>query len=489
MARFTLLLVLIVALAVASAFRRKKRPGKGTTSEGTTKKAQTSKPNILFIVADDLGWNDVGWHNPDVITPNLDKLAGDGVILNQSYYNPICTPSRSSFMTGFYPYHIGTQHSVFFHMKPQGVPLKYTFLPEKLREQGYATHMVGKWHLGFCDWKYTPTRRGFDSFYGYYEAEEDYYTHSWGEGPVNGTDLRDNEDVVTDKGGQYGPYFFTDQVVEKIGDHPNDQPLFMYVPFQNVHRPLQVPDKYKDMYPDETGDRKTLLGMVSALDEAVGRIVEAMEEAKLWNNTLLIFSTDNGGWPENAGNNYPLKGGKFTLWEGGTRGVAFVHGNMVEETGYTNDKMIHAVDWYPTILAAAGGTPDDGIAIDGVNQLDVILRDGPAVRDEFVYNIDEEIPCLKQGAIRVGDYKLIDGYVGKDDNGRPEVGTWLFDLKADPTETNNLATTMPTKLGEMRERLEDYKTTMVPAINPPRDRNSLPIYWEWAWSPGWCEAE
>ncbi|XP_078610510.1 arylsulfatase B-like [Branchiostoma floridae x Branchiostoma japonicum] len=474
MARFTLLLVLIAALTEASAFFfNRERPG---------------KPNILFIVADDLGWNDVGWHNPDVITPNLDQLAKDGVILDQSYYNPICTPSRSSFMTGFYPYHIGTQHSDFFHMKPQGVPTKYTFLPEKLREQGYATHMVGKWHLGFCNWNYTPTRRGFDSFYGYYGAEENYYTHSWpGEGPVNGIDLRDNEEVVTDKGGQYGPYFFTDRVVDKIENHPTEQPLFMYLPFQNVHRPLDVPDKYRDMYPDENGDRKTLLGMVSALDDNVGRIVEAMKDAGLWDNTLLIFSTDNGGWPENAGNNDPFKGGKFTLWEGGTRGVAFVHGNMLEKTGYTNNEMIHAVDWFPTILAAAGGTPGRGI--DGMNQLDTILKGEKSPRDEFVYNIDEEIPSLKQGAIRVGDYKLIDGYVGKDDNGRPEVGTWLFNLKEDPTETTNLAASMPTKLKEMQARLEDYKLSMVPAINPRRNPRSLPIYWDGAWSPGWCQAE
>ncbi|XP_035694671.1 arylsulfatase B-like [Branchiostoma floridae] len=364
MARFTLLLVLIVALAVASAFRRKKRPGKGTTSEGTTKKAQTSKPNILFIVADDLGWNDVGWHNPDVKTPNLDKLAGDGVILDNSYYNPICTPSRSSFMTGKYPYHLGTQHLVFFHMRPQGVPLEHKFLPEKLQDLGYATHMVGKWHLGFCDKKYTPTYRGFDSFYGFYEAEETYYNHSWGADPENGPwiDLRDNEEVVRNMTDEYGPDFFTTQDVKNIGDHPKDQPLFMYVPFQHVHRPLEeVPETaYRNMYRDETDNRTKLLrDMVTAMDLNVGRIVDAMKGAGLWDNTLLIFSTDNGGWPDQGGSNYPYKGGKFTLWEGGTKGVAFVHGNMLVETGYTNNEMIHAVDWFPTIVAAAGGNTDD----------------------------------------------------------------------------------------------------------------------------------
>ncbi|XP_035694672.1 arylsulfatase B-like [Branchiostoma floridae] len=352
-----------------------------------------------------------------------------------------------------------------------------------------------KWHLGFCNWNFTPTYRGFDSFYGYYNGAEDYYTHV----VANGLDLRDNKDVVKTKSGQYGTYFFTDRVVDIVEKHPADTPLFMYLPYQNVHQPLQVPKRFEDMYASvQDENRRKLLGMVSALDEAVDNVTMAMKKAGLWDDTLVIFTTDNGGWISASGNNYPLRGGKVTLWEGGTRGVAFAHGKMLQKTGYTNNEMIHAVDWFPTILAAAGGTADE--AIDGVSQLDTIMSGQSSPRTEFVYNIDDEFPT-KQGAIRVGDYKLIEGYAGKPDgwilppnlagsqpdsgdpvigtwlfnlkgethslsagqlgprhrdvalqpesqldSGDPVIGTWLFNLKDDPTEHHNLADSMPDKL-------------------------------------------
>eukprot|EP00058_Branchiostoma_floridae_P019574 XP_002605064.1 hypothetical protein BRAFLDRAFT_124136 [Branchiostoma floridae] len=480
------LLFLTAALATAAA-----QPG----SKNAT------KPNILFIVADDLGWNDVGWHNPDVKTPVLDQLANEGVILNQCYVNYVCTPSRTAFMTGYFPYHVGSQHTVFFPQQAQGIPSKFPFLPEKLKQLGYATHMVGK----------------------------------------------DDKDVVKTRSGQYGTYFFTDRVVDIVEKHPADTPLFMYLPYQNVHQPLQVPQRFEDMYASvQDENRRKLLGMVSALDEAVGNVTMAMKKAGLWDNTLVIFTTDNGGWISASGNNYPLRGGKVTLWEGGTRGVAFAHGKMLQKTGYTNNEMIHAVDWFPTILAAAGGTADE--AIDGVSQLDTIMSGQPSPRTEFVYNIDDEFPT-KQGAIRVGDYKLIEGYAGKPDgwilppnltgsqldsgdpvigtwlfnlkvsgdpvigtwlfnlkagqrrprhrdlalqpesqpdSGDPVIGTWLFNLKDDPTEHHNLADSMPDKLREMQAKLAEYRKSLVPAIFPAPDPKSNPDNWGGAWSPGWC---
>ncbi|XP_066274888.1 arylsulfatase B-like [Branchiostoma lanceolatum] len=473
------LLFLAGALAVVSA-----QPGR----------ENATKPHILFIVADDLGWNDVGWHNPDVKTPVLDQLAHEGVILNQSYVNYVCTPSRTAFMTGYFPYRVGSQHLVFFPQQAQAIPSNFTFLPEKLKELGYATHMVGKWHLGFCNWKYTPTYRGFDSFYGYYNADEDYYTHV----VAGGLDLRDDKEVVNTKNGQYGTYFFADRMVDIIEKHPADTPLFLYLPFQNVHEPLEVPKRFENIYMNvQNENRRKLLGMVSALDEAIGNVTKAMKTAGLWDNTLVIFTTDNGGWIVASGNNYPLRGGKVTLWEGGTRGVAFAHGKMLQKTGYTNNEMIHAVDWFPTILAAAGGTAD--AAMDGVSQLDTILSGQPSPRTEFVYNIDDVFPT-KQGAIRVGDYKLIEGTAGRPDgwirpdnltdsqldSGDPTTGTWLFNLKDDPTEHHNLADTMPDKLKEMQAKLEQYRGSLVPAINPLPDPKSNPKNWGGAWSPGWC---
>ncbi|KAL5008803.1 hypothetical protein ScPMuIL_014384 [Solemya velum] len=139
-----------------------------------------SRPHILFIVADDLGWNDVSWHNPQMITPNLEKLAKNGVILNSSYVQPVCSPSRNCFMSGYYPFHTGLQHAVIHNWQANYLPGNLTTLPQKMKDLGYSTHMIGKWHLGFCDWKYTPTFRGFDSFLGFYSGAEDYYTHMQG---------------------------------------------------------------------------------------------------------------------------------------------------------------------------------------------------------------------------------------------------------------------------------------------------------------------
>ncbi|XP_066304132.1 arylsulfatase B-like [Branchiostoma lanceolatum] len=458
-----------------------------------------AKPHIVFIVADDLGWNDVGWHNPDVKTPVLDQLAHEGVILNQSYVNYVCTPSRTSFMTGYFPYHVGSQHLVFRPDQPSAIPSNFTFLPEKLKELGYATHMVGKWHLGFCNWKFTPTYRGFDSYYGYYSGAEDYYTHYRSIGSEGGIDLHENKDAVTNQNGTYSTYLFAQRAADIVNQHDPNSPLFLYLPFQNVHAPLQVPKRFEDMYANvEDENRRKYLGMVSALDEAVGNVTMAMQKRGLWDNTLVIFTTDNGGMIIRSGNNYPLRGGKTTLWEGGTRGVAFAHGKMLQKTGYTNDEMIHAVDWFPTILAAAGGTADPGM--DGLSQLDTIISGHPSPRTEFVYNIDDILPTV-QGAIRVGDYKLIEGFAGIPDGwypppnmtGSPEpnsmnpiIGTWLFNLKDDPTEHHNLADTMPDKLKEMQAKLEDYRKTLAPAIHPKADPKSDPKNWGGAWSPGWC---
>ncbi|KAI8515755.1 hypothetical protein Bbelb_065680 [Branchiostoma belcheri] len=180
--------LLFVAASVVSAFFSAIPGSKNTT-----------QPHIVFIVADDLGWNDVGWHNPDVKTPVLDQLAHDGVILNQTYVNYVCTPSRTAFMTGYFPYHVGMQHMAMLPAQPSAVPSHFPFLPEKLKELGYATHVVGKWHLGFCNWNYTPTYRGFDSFYGFYNGQDDYYKHT----VQGGLDLRDDKEVVKTKDGEY----------------------------------------------------------------------------------------------------------------------------------------------------------------------------------------------------------------------------------------------------------------------------------------------
>ncbi|XP_052786414.1 arylsulfatase B-like [Mya arenaria] len=455
--------------------------------------AAAKPPHIIFIVADDLGWNDVGWHNDKMFTPNLDKMASRGVILDSSYVQPVCTPSRNCFMTGYYPFHTGLQHMVILPNQASYLPANFTTLPQKLKQLGYTTHMVGKWHLGFCDWKYTPTYRGFDSFMGYYNGAEDYYTHVI----MDGYDFRFNKSVHYPQEGEYSANVIAARAEEILDSvDPEKDQLYLYLPFQSVHAPLQVPQQYEDMYANiSTKSRRTYCGMVSALDEAVGNITSALRDRGFMDNAIIVFTTDNGGPTYTASNNLPLRGAKTTLWEGGTRGAAFVYSeNLLEKTGYTNNEMIHAVDWFPTLLTLAGGEPDAGM--DGVNQWPTVSSGAPSARSEFVYNIDD---IDKNAAIRVGQYKLIEGSPGHYNGWTPLpplvasdmvnasfAKHQLFDLQADPTEHHDIASDHPDVVSKLLDRLSFYKATMVPSNFPLPDPASDPKHFGGNWSPGWC---
>ncbi|KAK7476922.1 hypothetical protein BaRGS_00031861 [Batillaria attramentaria] len=440
----------------------------------------SSPPHIIFVVADDLGWNDVGWHNPAMITPNLNRFARNGVILNSSYVQYYCSPSRNAFMTGYFPYHTGLQHGVIMGGEPRYVPSNFTMLPQLLKKVGYKTHVVGKWHLGMCNWKYTPTYRGFDTYFGYYNGAEDYYTHITG----HGFDMRLNTSVAKDPNKTHFDYLFTQHAVDVIQGHDDPStPLFLYLPFHLCHAPLQVPAKYENMYKQiQTKDRRIYCGMVSMMDEALGNITQALEQAGLMDNTLLIFTTDNGGPVIHGANNWPLRGAKTT--------------------------MMHAVDWFPTILYLAGSQPDS--KIDGVNQWDMLSTGGDSKREEFVYNIDT---ILNSTAIRYKDYKLMTGSPGifndwyplpKDDVAMPPSPEYfddgqladvvskkkrnprLYNIRLDPEERNDLSETEPDMMTFMMNRLQQWMKSGVPPQNSPSDPKGDPKNWGGVWTPGWC---
>ncbi|XP_052696726.1 arylsulfatase B-like [Crassostrea angulata] len=457
-------------------------------------------PHILFIVADDLGWNDVGFRNPDVLTPNIDKLARSGMILNSSYVMPVCTPSRNSFMTGHYAFKSGLQHLAINPQQATCAPLNYTFLPQKLKELGYATHAIGKWHLGFCKWECTPTYRGFDTFFGFYNGQEDYSTLS----VAGGKDFRDNK-VPVNATGEYSTFLYSRRAESIIKEHDASKPIYMYLPFQSVHAPLQVPNRYTDMYTNvHTKSRRTYMGMVTAMDEAIGNITKALKTKGIFNDTLIIFTTDNGGAVKFAGNNYPLRGGKATLFEGGTRATAFVTGAGIQKFNYEYSGLIHAVDWMPTVLSAAGGTADS--KLDGIDQWDSLRTARESKRNEFIYIDDFRPEIGGHAAIRIGDYKLIDGYpglhqgwykpdhVGYDLN--EDVSTncmrpffdkmMLFNLQDDPNEHVDLSRKHPDIVKKLKSRLEYYHNQIVPANFPKNSASSAPTSYGGFWSPGWC---
>ncbi|XP_064623534.1 arylsulfatase B-like [Lineus longissimus] len=472
------------------------------------------RPNILFIVADDLGWNDVGWHNPDMLTPNLDTLAKQGVILENSYVQPLCSPSRTAFMTGMYPFRSGMQHRVIRPLQPKGVPTNFTFLPEKLKEVGYATHIVGKWHLGFCNLSYTPLHRGFNSHYGYYNGAEDYFLHDRQYGSsIDGYDFRDNSEPDDGARGTYSTFLFAKRARQIITNHDTGKPLFLYLPFQAVHSPVQVPERFEYPYHkinDRT--RRAFSGMVSALDEAIGNITHALALKGMLDDTVIVFTTDNGGRTLYGGNNWPLRGQKYTLWEGGTRGAAFVSGGIFKKTiGRIFRGLFHAVDWFPTLLAVAGHSPEN-LTLDGMNQLESLTTPyHPGARKEFVYNIDD---IDENAAIRVGNLKLIVGKPGPadrdgwtpaptlaDDNEvrfardedageiHPEPSKrQLFDLGRDPTEHHDLSEQHPFTVNVMYKRLLELTADYHYAYYPDDDPSGNPLYFNRNWSPGWCDA-
>ena len=209
---------------------------------------------------------------------------------------------------------------------PTGLSTKYRLLPQRLQEVGYKTHAVGKWHLGFCDWDYTPTRRGFGTFFGFYTHGADYYERlaSNSEGGFQGYDLRSNESVTHEGEGEYSANLFSHKAVEVIQNHGGKDPMFLYLTFQSIHKPIQVPDQYSRRYQpygklSKDSKRK---GMITALDEAVKNVTTSLKQSKMYRDTVIIFLSDNGGAEKDS--NWPLRGRKNSIWEGGTRSVAFV---------------------------------------------------------------------------------------------------------------------------------------------------------------------
>ncbi|KAK7483551.1 hypothetical protein BaRGS_00025225 [Batillaria attramentaria] len=460
-----------------------------------------TKPNIVVILADDLGFSDVGWRNPALHSPTLDRLAREGVVLNQAYVQPSCSPSRAALMSGRYPYHLGLQHSGLSAGHVGYLPDDQPILPETLKSLGYATHAVGKWHLGFCNWRYTPTYRGFDSFYGFYNAEEDYYNHT---GHRDAYDFRDDDQVDVTAKGHYSTHLFTDRAIRIIRRHNSSQPLFLYLSFQAVHTPLEVPEYYMHRFCSHINDtdRQIKCGMIAAMDEAVANVTHVLEQQGLADNTFLLFSSDNGGPVKTGGSNWPLRGSKTTIWEGGTRAVAFMHApNLLQKSGYTYNELIHVVDWYPTFVEAGGGSNLSNI--DGVSQWQNLLAGTPGPRFEFIYNIDD---VFNNAAIRQGRYKLTQGHMNGPNgwfappemtnettvevhvNRHNEPAYQLFDLEADPEEKHSILDTHQHVFQRLKFRLDEYRPSIVPT-DPSGDvfvHEANPKYFNDVWSPGWC---
>jgi arylsulfatase A-like enzyme len=435
--------------------------------------AEPARPHIIFMLADDLGRADCGFMGGKVIqTPHLDKLARAGAVLDQFYVQPVCSPTRAALMTGRYPMRHGLQVGVVRPWAQYGLPLEERTLPQALKEGGYETAIVGKWHLGTYQPGYLPLKRGFDHQYGHYNGAIDYFKHD----RDGGHDWHRDDQENHDEG--YATHLLARESVRLIQKRDKAKPLFLYVPFNAVHGPYQVPESYSNAYPDLEGNRQKYAGMLTAMDEAVGQIAEAIDAAGMRQDTLFIFSSDNGGpSPGKITDNGPLRAGKGTLYEGGTRVVAFATWQGKIPAGSTVKAALHMVDWYPTLLKLAGVSLEQKLPLDGRDAWSAITAGSPSPHDAILLNTTPV-----NGAIRMGDWKLVlaGNVTDTEENSAPKSkagkknkkqapgpSVELFDLASDPNEKNNLAAQHPEKVGELRARLEGYANEAMPPKSAP----------------------
>ena len=431
--------------------------------------ADAKQPNIVVIVADDLGWGDVGWHESQIKTPHLDALANRGARLEAHYVQPVCSPTRAALMTGRYPIRHGLQTGVVRPWAQYGLPLEEQTLAEGLKSAGYATAIVGKWHLGHFKPEYLPTRRGFDHQYGHYNGAIDYNTH-----------IRDgafdwHKDDVANHDEGYSTHLIAKESVRIVETYAGKKPFFLYVPFNAVHSPHQVPDNYTKGYENLKGDRRIYAGMLTAMDEAIGKIVDAVDKAGVRDNTLFVFTSDNGGpQPGVVTSNGKLRAGKGTHYEGGVRVAAFATWDgKIKEGSMVNEPM-HVTDWYPTLLKLAGAKVEQRLPLDGIDVWPTIVDGKPSPHQEILINATPH-----SGAIRAGNWKLVvngkmanAGFDGEAVKDAPNaLSLELFDLSKDPYERTNLAESENAKASELKQKWLAYRDQAVPPRIQPKPKN------------------
>lgn len=409
---------------------------------------QNTKPNIIYLMADDLGYADLSCYGrKDYQTPNLDKLCSQGIKLMNAYANaPVCTPTRVAYMTGRYPARltVGLYEPIAEGPKDSAVGLTpdVPSIATRMKKAGYETYLVGKWHLGYPV-KCSPIRNGFDYFYGFHAGAIDYISHSH--------DLYENETPIEQPG--YTTDLWADKAVELI-NKPHTKPFFLTVMFNAPHWPWQAPGAKP--YPEgvdnwtKGGSAEIYAAIMRSLDSAVGRIVKAVDDHHLSSNTVIIFTSDNGG--ERYSDNGMFKGRKMSLWEGGIREPAFVRWTGKIKANSVTNQVATTFDWTATILSLAGAKQDPKFPLDGVDVMPVLT----GKKKEFDRTIYWRIFQRQQHkAMRDGKWKWLQDEKGNE---------YLFDLNADPTENNNLKDQYKDLFERLRKKYQQWETTVLKPI-------------------------
>ncbi len=420
--------------------------------------AGATPPNVLILLADDLGYGDVGFNGGErIATPNLDRLAATGVNLTDFRACPMCSPTRAGLMTGRWPLRFGMMRAVVPPWSTYGLPTEESTLPQLLAEVGYERRgIVGKWHLGHARQAFLPGNRGFTRFLGCYNGAIDYFTHER-EGE---TDWHHDLQTVKEEG--YSTDLIGDEAVRLIEQSPENQPWFLYVPFNAPHSPYQAKPEDLQKYPDlKIRDRRAFAAMVDSMDQAIGRILAATEARSDASNTLVLFFSDNGGIPRVGSSNGPFRGGKLSVYEGGTRVCAAIRWPDAGLTGGTRfDERIGYIDVVPTILAAAGAEATGDL--DGLNFIPAIRgQDSIPTRPWFSYIHQSQDA---QASVHLDHWKLVAHGDFFDQGAAPAATYELYDLSTDAAETTNLFDQEPRRGNELRQLLKEFGSWGAPGV-------------------------
>ena len=427
------------------------------------------RPHIVHIVADDLGWKDVGFHGAEFATPHIDSIAAAGVRLEGFYAQPFCTQTRACLMTGRYPFRYGLQTAVILSAHGYGLATDELTTPQALAAAGYSTALVGKWHLGHGDRKYWPGARGFQRSYGPLIGEIDYFSHEQ-HGVLDW--YRDGK-PVREEG--YSTTLLGDEAVRTIEGHDPKSPLYLYLAFNAPHAPYQAEKAVEDRFPaiaDPT--RRTYAAMVAAMDDQIGRVLAALEKKGMRGDTLIVFHSDNGGTRDSQFSgevdtskiripcdNGPYRDGKGNYYEGGTRVVAAACWPGHIPAGKTVDGVMHAVDMLPTFAAVAGASLASSKPLDGLDMGAVMAGTAPSPRTEVVLGVE-----MQRAALRQGPWKLVW-------RATLPSKTELFDLSKDPYEKEDLAASQTERVLAMKARVDELARVSVPSLLVGTEMNEV----------------
>ena len=439
----------------------------GTSSyHGQAQPTPALPPNIVFIFADDMGYGDLSCYGAtDIKTPNIDRIADNGIKFTEFYsVSPVCSPSRYGLMTGRYPVRDGIHGGVFFPESWTGMDTTEVTMAQLLKQQGYATGIIGKWHLGHRR-QYLPRQRGFDYYFGIpYSNDMEAVAY-----------LRNNVVVDQEVDQSQNVQTYTQEALRFVEEHQGG-PFFLYLPHSMPHVPIYASNQFKD-----TSERGLYGDVIQEIDWSVGQIMDKLSSLGLAENTLIVVTSDNGPWltmAEHGGSAGALRSGKQTTFEGGMRVPCVLQWPARVSGGRVVEGMYNMMDWFPTFADLTGANAPTDRPIDGEDIATILLGDGQRQGQDLAYY---SVYTNEIGAFRSGDWKLklpmerpYEGRYGY--AGEPAHGLLLFNLKDDPGEKNNLAEQQPEKVQELQQKIADFEQALGPVhplhkFKPPADRS------------------